>query len=241
MGMRVEKDTRGNDVVISYDKDGKFEWGVRDYEFLDRPLYMITDDTVAKLEVIVNKQDATLYPKTKGGRSNDIPLNMNHLVAHINECMIFFESDFVYMNSVENQTALRALLKAFNELGEEGGATVLHHYLENAGVKRTHRKPGGYLSPRDFSEAVGGLIHGKKSGGGRRSRYADKTRKMLFDVGYRLFLELELEPTIAEGGDFGTFMRTILNDPALKDLGRPPDNLKALIQQAEKDIKAGSK
>lgn len=243
MTRRVEKTTTGEDCVSFYDADGKFQGAVHDSDFVNRPTYIISDETIATLEAIINEQGKTLYPKIKGGASNPSESQMWRLVADINECANWFDTDFVFGTEVENQKALRALLKAFKELGEEGGRTVLEHYVKRGRLLNRNGKRvwQGVLDPDNFTEAVRSLIRGKESGGGRRSSYPEKIRKMLFYMGYKLFLDLELEPTEAEGGYLGRFMKAIMEDPAIKSLGLPPETMKNGIKAAKKEVESGTK
>jgi hypothetical protein len=242
MTRRVEKTIKGEHCVVSYDKKSKVEWAIDEADFIDRPMFIINDETTKRLEEIINEQGKTLYPECEGGLSNSRKPDMAHLVADINDCMNWFDTNFVFGQDIENQQALRALLKSFKALGEEGGRTVLEKYVLKSKLGRKGRSIWqGTLSPDDFIKAVEGLIHGKKEGGGRRSSYADQTRKMLFARGYALFLDLGLKPTLANGGVFGLFMKVILNDPALKSLGYDPENIKKLILEAKKTVEGQRK
>lgn len=222
--MRFERDDKKR-LTRVFDHEGK-----QYYEEHDSSAYfaeeggIVHNETLAKLEAIL-REAAVQFPTDR-----------EFEFCQSLYCFFTFDVHRSLGGEIRDQQALRDLIKAFDEMDCMDQATLLENYMQQADLRPSHSKQIWLCSsPGSFMQAAENLLIGGR-GRGRKSAPDNWFRRRGFEIGYKLFLDLGLKPTIANGGVFGQFMHALWKDPALGELEPLPENIKKLIEEAKKTV-----
>lgn len=226
-------DTEGEPVVVFYDEAGKVQFVQRGAGFYeDEICYIISDKTITELEAILKQAGKSWTFKQK-----------RKLYFDFNTCLRFYELAFALgSGTVEKQTALNNLIKAFEALGDDGQRTLLETFFLKG---QYGRKRGGlhHFPQTYFLEAARSLLT-KTPKQGRPRDYGTETKILLARCAWDLFEELGIKTATTNTGHLARFVSVLWNDPALNEtyfgsLKGSPSDLRDYLREIKKDKEKG--
>ena len=220
--MRVEREfcTNGEPITVIYDQaenavliDGSYWFD-----------YFLGNETALELEAILKEA-------RKG-----IPYLLDlGFYRKFDKCLKYFDERFCPWGSerghhIENQTALHAIIDAFEKLGDDGQETLLNMYLSKADL-RPRRALNNGSWPEKFFEAAVSLRDEEKRSKGRSRDNVTRAKLMLGSVAYDLFQELGLHCAVTNTGHFAGFVKVLWSDPELGDGKGAPNYMEDYLKE----------